>query len=232
MFLKDNTIISTQDNFTLIDPIIPFDVIAWCSDTGMYAIGDGLSHWSELSLHGGISGYPFSSAEPLNNQILYFCGALQEWRFRTWGCIETIDNWASGVYDTQVFASFTMLLETDNDGKSTGRIKYGDGTSTFSELEWGWISRETTSLISGTTVTLPSSPRNGKIYTYIGSGTNWIIQAPSGYYIRYGIQESITHGTISSTNGYDTVSLIYVGSLGGHNTWAVKGSVGILEIDA
>lgn len=75
-------------------------------------------------------------------------------------------------------------------------------------------------------VTLPASPDTGEIYEMIGTGTNWVITANTGQYIRMLSALSASAGTLSSTSGYDCVTLIYIGS----NVWLVKSHIGILEV--
>jgi len=78
--------------------------------------------------------------------------------------------------------------------------------------------------------TLPVSPSQGDIVEVIGTGVNWTLTANSGQYIRLHISESASGGTIASTSGYDSVTLMYVGALGGHNTWLAKYAMGVLDV--
>lgn len=80
-------------------------------------------------------------------------------------------------------------------------------------------------------ITLPSTPVAGEtIYEYVGTGNNWVLTASSGYYIRYLTLESVSGGTLSSTTGFDCVCLMYIGAIGGHNTWLIKSHEGTLEV--
>jgi hypothetical protein len=78
--------------------------------------------------------------------------------------------------------------------------------------------------------TLPASPSIGDVFEFIGTGTNWILTANTGQYIMMLGVESASGGTISSTSVYDCVSLVYGGTIGGHPTWFVKGSMGVLDV--
>jgi len=89
-------------------------------------------------------------------------------------------------------------------------------------------SNATTYATVSESVTLPATPVAGEtVFEYIGTGTNWVLTAAPGQYIRLLSTESVLAGSIASTSGFDCVSLIYIGSISGHNTWLVKSFAGM-----
>ena len=75
--------------------------------------------------------------------------------------------------------------------------------------------------------TLPESPDNGTVLKAWGNGTNWTITANTGQYIRFHNIISVADGSISSTNGWDSITLVYISK---DTTWRVDSYIGIPEI--
>lgn len=104
------------------------------------------------------------------------------------------------------------VVQLTNDGK----LPAVDG----SELT-GVIATTVAYVASEDSVLLPASPAVGYIVDFIGTGSPWSITANIGQYIRLLSDESVSGGVLSGS-GYEDVLLVYVGNIGGHNTWKVR----------
>lgn len=132
------TIPDYEANWVSIDPIVPFGVIAISVDTGAYKIGNGVDYWSDLNYSAGsIGGKPTDTSVPEDDEIPYFSDDDDKWMYRLQGIIDTETNWESSF---ATYPRFCVLIETDDSTHvPTGRIKFGDGSSSFASIPWIWV---------------------------------------------------------------------------------------------
>ena len=128
----------TNDEWTTLNPVVPAHVTAISIDTGTQKVGDGVKTWSQLiaSGEGGIAGIAIqSNRSPVDNEGLVMCSAQNKWVFRSIGCFLTQTE-CSGMALT-VYPKYATIIEIgDVSGIGTGRIKIGDGTTSFVHLPW------------------------------------------------------------------------------------------------
>ncbi len=79
-----------------------------------------------------------------------------------------------------------------------------------------------------TTVTLPATAAEGSFVQVQGKGAaGWIVAANTGQTIHFGSSASSVAGSLTSTNLWDSVSLVCVTA---DTTWAVYSNVGVLTV--
>jgi len=77
---------------------------------------------------------------------------------------------------------------------------------------------------------LNDNPAVGDTVDVIGMGVVWTITANTDQYIRILSDESTSAGYVTGLTGFEHITLIYVGAIGGHNTWYVKSHGGTLTL--
>jgi hypothetical protein len=76
--------------------------------------------------------------------------------------------------------------------------------------------------------TLPIPTVNGESIDIVGKGDVWVVTASGDCTIQMGFDSSVANGTLSSTSGYDSVTLVYIGG----SKWVVTRPCGVLTLDA
>lgn len=134
----DRFIFLTSAEWATLNPVIPVNIFAFCTDTRVFKKGDGSTPYLSLPNIGGntiANKLVQTSRDPVDNEIAVFCGAEDKWIFRLVGCHLTASECIS--MGTTVYPKFTIIVEIDDDTHvNTGRIKIANGTSMFHELEW------------------------------------------------------------------------------------------------
>lgn len=157
----------------------------------------------------------------------------------------------SGVPAWQVMAAGQILIGTTAGAPTAAAInsgagilvQNGSGTITISStgvgsLVWNDVAGTTQaaavnsgyiiSNASQTTVTLPATAAEGSAFAIAGKGAaGWIMQANTGQVIHYGSSPTSTAGTITSTNQWDSVTIVCVTA---NTTFSVIASQGALTV--
>ena len=109
-------------------------------------------------------------------------------------------------------------------GEATVNISASEPSSPI--LGQLWLDTDENGLISQFTTgasnnTLPATPTAGDIYELVGDGTVWTITAYTGQYIRLLSNESSVAGSVSGQTGWESIKLVYVGTISLHPTWNI-----------
>lgn len=118
------------------NPIVPYNIIAVSTDTGVMKVGNGIDRWSDLPYSGSntLGSKYIENGSPNDNETLAFSETDDEWQYRLIGCTDTETNWNSS---TAIFGPYTMIIEVDDlTTIPTGRFKIGDGVTAFPTLPW------------------------------------------------------------------------------------------------
>lgn len=98
------------------------------------------------------------------------------------------------------------------------------GTSQAAAINNGYI----ISNASATTVTVPAVAAEGSVIAVQGKGAaGWILQMNTGQTCHLGNQTTSSAGTLSSTNQWDSISIVCVTA---NTVWAVTSAVGNLTV--
>lgn len=131
-------IMLTEAEWTALDPIVPINIVAWSSDTGVQKVGDGESNWSELDYSAGKligNKYVESDREPVDQEELRFCSSEDKWIFKLKGCFLTETEILT--ITATIYPKFAVIGEvSDTTGYPTGRYKICDGVTAFSLIPW------------------------------------------------------------------------------------------------
>ena len=109
---------------------------------------------------------------------------------------------------------------------TTNALTYNDvsGTSQAAAVNNGYI----ISNASQTTVTLPATAAEGSVIAVQGKGAGgWILKANTGQTIQLGSSATSSAGTLTSTNQWDTVTVVCVTA---NTTWAASSVIGNLTV--
>lgn len=109
---------------------------------------------------------------------------------------------------------------------STNALTWNDvsGTSQAAAVNNGYI----ISNAAQTTVTLPATAAEGSVISVQGKGAaGWIMAANTGQVIHLGSSASSSAGSLTSTNQWDSVSIVCVTA---NTTWAVTSVIGNLTV--
>lgn len=135
---SERFIFLSESDWTLLNPVIPVNVFAFCTDTRVWKRGDGSTNYTSLPVMGGThiaNKRVMTSREPIENEMPVFCSDEDKWIFRLVGCHLTETECESMALT--IYPKFTIIVEIgDSSGVSTGRIKIGDGVTMFSNLSW------------------------------------------------------------------------------------------------
>lgn len=107
-----------------------------------------------------------------------------------------------------------------------GSLVWNDvsGTTQAAAVNQGYI----ISNASQTTVTLPATSAEGSTFAIAGKGAaGWILQANTGQVIHYGSSPTSSAGSLTSTNQWDSVTIVCVTA---NTTFSVIASQGVLTI--
>lgn len=135
---SERFIFLSETEWSLLNPVIPVNVFAFCTDTRVWKRGDGSTNYNSLPVMTGThigNKRVMTSREPIENEIPVFCVSEDKWIFRLVGCHLTETE--CGTMGLTVYPKFTIIVEIgDISGISTGRIKIGDGVTHFADLQW------------------------------------------------------------------------------------------------
>jgi len=131
-------IMLTNAEWIALDPIVPINIVAWSSDTGVFKIGNGTDIWSDLDYSAGKligNKYVESDREPVDQEELRFCSAEDKWIFKLKGCF--LSETEITTITTTIYPKFCVIGEvSDSTGYPTGRYKICDGVNTFVNIPW------------------------------------------------------------------------------------------------
>ncbi len=126
----------------------------------------------------------------------------------------------TGIAITSVTGSITIA------STGVGSLVWNDvsGTTQAAAVNSGYI----ISNAGQTTVTLPATAAEGSVFAVQGKGAaGWILQANTGQTIHFGSSATTSAGSLTSTNLWDSVSIVCVTA---NTTFAVTTAVGNLTV--
>lgn len=190
----------TGANWVTNNPILASGEIAINTTDSSFRVGDGTHNWGDLR-----------ECQPGS---LYYAG--------TW-------NASGGTYPTSPRKGQYYVCTVAG---TVSSVFYDvDDWAVYNGSTWnkviGRYNDDDVYVLVTTTYDLPVAPVNGQLVKIVGTGTNWIVSATGGTYIRMNGDESVMNGTLLSSNGYNCANLIYIGN----NRWIVQSMNGTLIID-
>jgi len=153
----------------------------------------------------GIATTPTNGQIPIGNGTNYTAAAI------TQGTGITVTNGAGTITIASTGVGSTVWNDVS-------------GTTQAAAVNNGYI----ISNASQTTVTLPATAAVGSTFAVAGKGAaGWILQANTGQVIHYGSSATTSAGSLTSTNQWDSVTIVCVTA---NTTFAVIASQGILTV--
>ena len=131
-------------------------------------------------------------------------------------------NSGTGITVQNASGSITIALS----GSGPGTLTWNDvaGTSQAATINNGYI----ISNAAQTTVTIPATAAEGSVFAVQGKGSaGWILQMNTGQTCHLGSSASSSAGTLTSTNQWDSVTILCVTA---NTTFAVTSVVGNLTV--
>ena len=146
-----------------------------------------------------------------------------------------IYNGTNSQHETQFSFSNTSATRTVTFPDASGTVAFTGGIGSFT---WNDVSGTTQTAAvnngyiisnsSATTVTVPATCDEGSVFSVAGKGAaGWILQMNTGQIVHYGSSASSSAGTISSTNQWDSVTIVCVTA---NTTFIVTASQGVLTV--